>query len=444
MMGGRWIAVITTTVLLYTARDRGHVTATGYNILAIFPFSGKSHFYMFRAISQALVARGHDVTVVSHFPETLSSPKQQQRRDSATNGSYTDYSLAGSVPVYENFTTDELIGNGYLEEFLIILQDGVDNCEGVMSSGRLDELVRNRVRFDLVLVEVFNTGCFALVANQFGAPIIGITSTSLYPWYSGMVGDVATPSYVPLNLLPFTSRMTVKERLINTVILMTLKIYYKYKYEPKAQEIVNKYLGDMNGTVSEAMSMINAVIMNTHFAFGFARPLPPGIIEVGGCTYKSPKPLSEDLERFVTSAERGVIYFSMGSIIKGASMPMERSLAMFRAFSQLKGYKVLWKWEDDTPWPEVPSDNVMFVPWMPQFDVLNHPNVKLFISHGGLMGIQDALYSGVPIIGIPMFADQFSNINFIVQNECGLKLQLEQIDERTAYKMISTVLEDNK
>jgi hypothetical protein len=49
----------------------------------------------------------------------------------------------------------------------------------------------------------------------------------------------------------------------------------------------------MNGTVSEAMSMINAVIMNTHFAFGFARPLPPGIIEVGGCTYKSPKPLSE-------------------------------------------------------------------------------------------------------------------------------------------------------
>lgn len=73
-----------------------------------------------------------------------------------------------------------------------------------------------------------------------------------------------------------------------------------------------------------------------------------------------------------------------------------------------------------------------------------HPNVKLFISHGGLMGIQDALYSGVPVIGIPMFADQFSNINFIVQNECGLQLQFEQIDERTAYEAMSTVLQDNK
>lgn len=81
--------------------------------------------------------------------------------------------------------------------------------------------------------QIFNTGCFTLVAHQFGAPVIGITSTSLYPWYSGMVGDVVTPSYVPVNVLPFTSRMTFTERVINTAILMTLKMYYKYKYEPK-------------------------------------------------------------------------------------------------------------------------------------------------------------------------------------------------------------------
>lgn len=49
----------------------------------------------------------------------------------------------------------------------------------------------------------------------------------------------------------------------------------------------------MNGTVSEATRVIDAVIMNTHFAFGDARPLPQGIIEVGGCTFKSPKPLPE-------------------------------------------------------------------------------------------------------------------------------------------------------
>lgn len=71
------------------------------------------------------------------------------------------------------------------------------------------------------------------VANQFGAPIVGITSTSLYPWYSDIVGNVMMPSYVPVNLLPFTSRMTFVERVINVFTLAAMKMFYKYKYESK-------------------------------------------------------------------------------------------------------------------------------------------------------------------------------------------------------------------
>lgn len=77
------------------------------------------------------------------------------------------------------------------------------------------------------------------------------------------------------------------------------------------------------------------------------------------------------LERYVTEAQRGVIYFSMGSIVKGSSIPADQSLAMLRVFGRLDGYRVLWKWEDDLPPPEVRPENVMFVPWMPQFDVLS-------------------------------------------------------------------------
>lgn len=82
----------------------------------------------------------------------------------------------------------------------------------------------------------------------------------------------------------------------------------------------------------------------------------------------------QDLERFVTSAERGVVYFSMGSIVKGSSITAEQTSAMLRAFGRLKGYKVLWKWENDPPPSEVQSGNVKFVPWMPQFDVLSKYN----------------------------------------------------------------------
>lgn len=161
-MKQQWNMVITaTTVVLVTAVVR---CAAGYDILAIFPFSGKSHFHMFRTVSEALTARGHHLTVVGHFPKTPKEPTRPQQSQNGDingggdegrgSGSYTDYSLFGSMPVYENFTTDEVTGNGYLKEMLIILQDGLDNCEAVLSSGRLSQLLQSRAKFDLVLVEV--------------------------------------------------------------------------------------------------------------------------------------------------------------------------------------------------------------------------------------------------------------------------------------------------
>jgi len=48
---------------------------------------------------------------------------------------------------------------------------------------------------------------------------------------------------------------------------------------------------------------------------------------------------------------------------------------------------------------------------MPQADILAHPNVNVFISHGGLFGTQEAVYNGVPILGMPIYFDQQKNIN---------------------------------
>lgn len=39
-----------------------------------------------------------------------------------------------------------------------------------------------------------------------------------------------------------------------------------------------------------------------------------------------------------------------------------------------------------------------------------HPKAKAFITHGGTNGIYEAIYHGVPMVGVPMFADQPDNI----------------------------------
>lgn len=53
-----------------------------------------------------------------------------------------------------------------------------------------------------------------------------------------------------------------------------------------------------------------------------------------------------------------------------------------------------------------------------------HPNCKLFVTHGGLLSTTETLHYGVPIIGIPLFADQFINVMRAVRKGYGLQVEL--------------------
>ena len=68
--------------------------------------------------------------------------------------------------------------------------------------------------------------------------------------------------------------------------------------------------------------------------------------------------------------------------------------------------------------------------------------MKLFISHGGLLGTSEAVYEGVPILGIPVFGDQRSNIKQIEANGAGEILDYTEISEEVVYDKISRLLSD--
>lgn len=62
MNSWRLIMQLVATLLLLCCTTNGH------RILGLFPHPGLSHFQFFHPVMKALAEAGHDVTVVSHFP----------------------------------------------------------------------------------------------------------------------------------------------------------------------------------------------------------------------------------------------------------------------------------------------------------------------------------------------------------------------------------------
>lgn len=93
----------------------------------------------------------------------------------------------------------------------------------------------------------------------------------------------------------------------------------------------------------------------------------------------------------------------LGSNVQSRDMPAEKMKIFLQVFGKMK-QRVLWKFEDESM-PNKP-DNIMIKSWLPQSDILAHENVKVFITHGGLLGTQEGVYHAVPMLGMPIYCDQ--------------------------------------
>jgi len=66
------------------------------------------------------------------------------------------------------------------------------------------------------------------------------------------------------------------------------------------------------------------------------------------------------------------------------------------------------------------------------------------MTHGGLLGIIEAVHSGVPVVGIPFFFDQPRNILKLVQQGSGIILDYESMTKDILYNAITTIVNNNR
>ncbi|XP_023939995.2 UDP-glucosyltransferase 2-like [Bicyclus anynana] len=369
-------------------------------ILVVLPTNTKSHYAMYGRLVHALANRDHQLTVITHF--TMKNPPPNVE----------EINLAGTIPELTNNLTSQQFSlkPDSIRNLEQIMLECVHSCDIVSQNPAVRALVNSSKTFDLVIVEVFGSECFLPFGKRFKAPVVGLLSSVPLPWVNEQLGNPEGTAYIPAYMMEYGQRMSLWERLINTAAVAWAKILYRYKSQIPSQVIADRLFGP--GPKLEALAQNYSLILsNSHFSINEVRPLVPSLVEVGGLHLDNTQTMSKELKQVLDNAHEGIIYWSFGSMSRIETIPSEKLSQIFTAISELSqsvlvrlNRKMLAQLTNLT----VP-DNVYTMDWIPQYKTLCHPNVKLFISHGGLLGTQEAVACAVPMLMVPLYADQALN-----------------------------------
>ncbi|EDW04367.1 GH20997 [Drosophila grimshawi] len=283
--------------------------------------------------------------------------------------------------------------------------------------------------FDLLLAEQFYQEAFLALAYKYNIPIVTTSTLGYENHMSQMMGLITPWSFVPHGFMPFTDRMSFLERLRNTYVSLYEDLDRLYNYFPKMDNLAKQHFGNVLADVPKVRQMekqISVMLLNSHAPLTTARPTVDAMVPVAGMHIYPPKQLPADMQSFLDAATDGAIFFSLGSNVQSKEMPADMLRLFLRVFGSLK-QRVLWKFEDDSI-GQLP-ENVMIRKWLPQVDILAHPNVKVFITHGGLFGTQEGVHYAVPMLGIPFYCDQHLNMNKAVLGGYAISLHFQSITD---------------
>ncbi|XP_045463151.1 UDP-glycosyltransferase UGT5-like isoform X2 [Harmonia axyridis] len=406
------------------------------NILFFAPIPSYSHQVIYQPIWKELSLRGHNVTAVA--VNTLNDK---------TLTNLTEIDLGILYEYKKRFSKESINFIFHKPNFLgVFLKDmyiyqivSVVH-EFALRNPEVQKLIRSNAKFDVVIVEwLFPTA--AAFSTKFNCPLIGISSFGVPTPALDAIGNPAHPLLAPDHTLPIRKEeMSLKERLLSTIFSVYSRLYYNFVVLPKEDRIVKDIFGPDMPFIGDIERNISLLLLNRNPVFHKIMPVLPNVQELGGLIERGKYiELNSELKKFLDDSKNGVIYFSLGSNVLSSNLPEDLIEKYIKVFEQIP-YNVLWKWETDKL-PRQPK-NVYIHKWVPQTTVLAHPNVKLFMTQGGLQSMEETISHHVPIIGMPSHSDQTMNVDTAVKYGFGIGIDFDEITVEKLKAAINEIMTD--
>ena len=290
----------------------------------------------------------------------------------------------------------------------------------------------DRLDFDIIIVDGFTFDhCRFIVPHYLRVPFV-----DFFSWSKQWDARIPVfPSVVPHTWMDFGEQMTFRERLSNFIHHVSME-WADHLLMPANTSLLRQYAPEFRSW-SELRRKAALFISTTDYILGIRHPSLPNTLHVPPFSVQPAQPLPAHIERIVSRAtDHGVIVMSLGSLLH--SMPSTLFNKFIGAFSQLPQTVLLrYKTSENGTIPDVPN-NVHLLSWLPQNDIIGHARTVLFVTHGGNGGIHEAVYHGVPMVALPIFAEQSANTVRMVRSGFGLSLDFNQF---TASELVSVINE---
>ena len=248
--------------------------------------------------------------------------------------------------------------------------------DSILDYPELMEMIEKKTKIDAV---ISMSPCGNFLAHLFDAPIIVMSPNGPFSiMIEPGLGNPINPFVQPSLISPFIEPMTFVQRLLNIFLELVIRAYTWY-IDSLQMESIREHFGEGVPDSYTCLKERSALgIANSHFITQGSWPLYKNVIEIGGIHCKPGKELPSDLKEYMDAHPEGVVYISFGSAIKPSSMTDEQKNVFRESFRMMKDVPIIWKWDDDDL-TGIP-DNVLVKKWLPQNDLLAHPNLKVFIT----------------------------------------------------------------
>ena len=387
------------------------------------------HALKIAAIGEALVTRGHSVTLCS----TEREGSDVVRKTAARIG--LNFLSAGP---------DHLSQKDFLELHRRMHDAGA--LRGALAESvnyfkaateqfakYLDTQLSLVEQFDVVVVDQMISIGVACIAKRFNIPTIVVQPTF----------DFADPPQwpFPLILSGFGDKLTFLQRFILALQHFAFnKVLRFYFFNSQLRNLPAICSANYSSYLSGVYGTTMPLIVGTVMGFEYPRTVLPMTHYVGSITLKSTEAVPEEMDSWLKRKDdRSVVYISMGST---AHISRNIGSAIVNGITATN-YSVVWSLRkanrDILEGLEVDEDRFFIADWVPQQALLQHRAIRMSIVHGGMGGVSECLYNAVPLIVIPFGLEHWDTAARVQDSGTGLFLDPSSIEADDIEKAVETV-----